>query len=212
MSAIEPLASGYYFEPVVEFFTKTIPEAFQTAWDATANWVDEYVRPIFDACYQWFAENADWLWIGAAVFVGIFSLTIGVVLSCMMVSTEEASSDLSGKSIDTLKKRASDFQETNPLNGNRPLTGKHYGPTTTPPNSPQDLLLLIAEVNDQLEQAMGRVHMALTSNGDSPAPSSNMRALKEEIMEREGVFKLEARSRELRTLLALQMKSNLESV
>lgn len=73
----------FFTESVPTFFTETIPAGFQAAWDATALWVDDYVKPFFDDCKVWFEENADWLWPVAVAFVAGAAFVGAIALSCL---------------------------------------------------------------------------------------------------------------------------------
>lgn len=75
------------------FFTETIPETFQAAWDATALWVDECVIPFFESCKVWFEENADWLWPVAVAFVAGAAIMTGIVLACLPCEKEKEKSN-----------------------------------------------------------------------------------------------------------------------
>lgn len=79
----------FFTEQVPTFFTETVPHAFEQAWDATAEWVNEYVMPFFEDCRQWFEENADWLWPAAVAFVAGAALVAGIALSCLCCKKSE---------------------------------------------------------------------------------------------------------------------------
>lgn len=64
------------------FFTKTIPECFENAWNAVAEWIDLYVLPFFEACRVWFEENAVWIWPVVVIFVGITAIGLGIAFAC----------------------------------------------------------------------------------------------------------------------------------
>lgn len=75
--------TNFWISTVPSFFTETIPEAFHTAWNNTAEWIDEFVKPFFESCQIWFEENADWLWPVAITIVAGTAVILGVVLTCI---------------------------------------------------------------------------------------------------------------------------------
>ncbi len=74
--------SNFWTESIPQFFTETIPQAFQAAWDATAEWIDQCVKPFFDDCATWFEENAAWLWPVAIGFVAGAAIGVGIAICC----------------------------------------------------------------------------------------------------------------------------------
>lgn len=81
--------SNFWTESIPTFFTETIPQAFQAAWDATAEWIDQCVKPFFDDCAVWFEENAAWLWPAAIAFVAGLSFVVGIALLCLCCQNKE---------------------------------------------------------------------------------------------------------------------------
>ncbi len=87
----------FWTESLPTFFTETVPQAFQTAWDAVAEWIDTCVKPFFESCHEWFVENAEWLWPVAIGVVAAGALVAGIVLPLVLCQNNSTSDPQPGE-------------------------------------------------------------------------------------------------------------------
>jgi len=73
--------SPSFIQPALDFFTETIPGAFEHGYQEVAKWVETYVTPLFEAAHQWCSDHLPaWTWIVVVSFVAVGSFIGGLAL------------------------------------------------------------------------------------------------------------------------------------
>ena len=76
-------------DSVPTFFTETVSPSFQ----ATAEWINEYIQPFFNDSRIWFEGNANWLWPVATLIIASAALITAFVIRCLFSKKPDAKND-----------------------------------------------------------------------------------------------------------------------
>ncbi|MBM3201143.1 MAG: hypothetical protein FJZ56_01890 [Chlamydiae bacterium] len=86
--------TNFFAEDIPVFFTQTVPNAFEQGWNSVSQWVDEFVKPFFESCHEWFSDNAVWIWPAAIAFVAgaalVSAIAISIFYCCRPLADDES--------------------------------------------------------------------------------------------------------------------------